>query len=281
MNTSLEYVRTGDKTYLVGPHFRVPRAKTVLVNVHGTASNFYENDWLWPLAEKLRDKGIATISTNNRGAYVLEGYQQTGSAIERFEDCVQDIDAWIQFARRKGYRKIILAGHSLGTEKAVYYMQKGKFRSAVTKLVLLAPADSYGTEMKFLGKRRAKVFREAKKLVRAKRGYEFINSIWNSHAGVLPKSANSFLNFFGEKSELLKALPFHRRALPGYQRIHIPILVVIGDGREYTAIPIRAALALLSRENSLTKTLLLKHCNHDFTGNEEILAHTVTNFIAQ
>ena len=61
--------------------------------------------------------------------------------MENFEDCVVDIDAWIKFALSKGYEKIILMGHSLGTEKIVYYMNKGRYTNKVKAIILLGFAD--------------------------------------------------------------------------------------------------------------------------------------------
>ena len=44
--------------------------------------------------------------------------------------------------------------------------------------------------------------KEAEELVRNSKGYQFLLGDWLSNCGELPISASSFLNFFGEGSEL-------------------------------------------------------------------------------
>jgi hypothetical protein len=43
------------------------------------------------------------LSTNNRGVGVYDAWQGNGAAIEKFEDCVIDIDAWMEYVIGRGY----------------------------------------------------------------------------------------------------------------------------------------------------------------------------------
>src|SRR3989344_7080191 len=121
-------VRTKDKLPLYGLLLESKKGskKALFIELHGTASNFYENEFMWPLAQELGKQGISTLVVNTRGADSLQAYPFRGNALEKFEDCVLDIDAWIALALKKGYKKLILSGHSLGTQKVVYYMEKGR-----------------------------------------------------------------------------------------------------------------------------------------------------------
>ena len=108
------------------------------------------------------------------------------------------------------------------------------------------------------------VMREAKKVAK-KNKEQFLTSVWLCHGNVLPKSADSFLNFFSKNSELSKALPLRKgKELELYQRIEVPILIVIGDKEEYTIIPIKKALELMTKENVNAECHQIKNCNHDF-----------------
>ncbi|MBS3141400.1 DUF1749 domain-containing protein, partial [Candidatus Woesearchaeota archaeon] len=144
MQGTIVEIKTPDKLPLYGLYNKVNKSKSILINIHGTASNFYENYFMMPLVKLLEKEGISSLSTNNRGASVMQVYPHAGAAIEHFEDCVLDIDAWVDYALSQGYKKIILQGHSLGTEKVVYYMNKGKNVRNINAIILLAPADSYG-----------------------------------------------------------------------------------------------------------------------------------------
>ena len=143
LNYELVSVITKDGIKLHGL-LSVKNSKNILINIHGTASNFYEEGFVHEFARELPKKCFSVLSTNNRGAYAYEPYQKTGASTEIFEDCVTDIDAWIEFALKLNYRNIFLSGHSLGTEKVVYHMNKGKHKEKIKAVILLAPSDSIG-----------------------------------------------------------------------------------------------------------------------------------------
>ena len=277
-------IETPDNLPLFGLYNKINKSKTILINVHGTASNFYENYFMVTLAESLEKEGISTLSTNNRGASVMQVYPHAGAAIENFEGCVLDIDAWIDYVLSQGYKNIILQGHSLGTEKVVYYMNKGKNTKKVNAIILLSPADSYGytTEQCLNKKELGELFEEAKMLVSRGDKEVFLRKKWLCHGNVLPKGAGSFLNFFNQNSELSKVFPLRQgKNLKMYQNIKVPILIAIGDQEEYTVIPVKEALVVLKKENSLSKCFQLENCNHDFEGREEELSKIIIDFLKE
>jgi len=278
MDFPVAETRTSDGHALHGLFLRAKGSKTALIFIHGTASNFYENYFMNVMSPLLIKRRISVILANNRGNEVLKAYPPSGASTEHFEACVRDIDAWIRFALFKRMSKIILMGHSLGSEKSVYYMNKGKLKGNVKALILLGVADSYGTQLKY--SRERNLLGEAMKMKREGRKNQFLRSDWLSHAGVLPKTADSYVNFFAEGSELSKALPLRNgRRLEMYRNISVPILSVIGDLHEYTSIPIKRAMELMEKENPLTESHQIKNCNHDFEGKEKELARTVMGFL--
>ncbi len=273
-------VKTKDDIPLYGLYSKAPNSKTVLINIHGTASNFYENYYMQPLTKAALKQNISILSTNNRGTAVMQVYPHAGAGLEYFEDCLLDIDAWIKFAISEGYKRIILQGHSLGSEKVVYYMNKGEYRDKVSKIILLGPADSYGETERTLKNKKVQLIEEAKKLVENGNPEQFLTTVWLCHGGVLPKGADSFLNFFDYGSENSKALPFRNgKNLQLYSKIKIPILVVIGDKQEYTIIPIKTALSLMKKENKMSECHQIKNCNHDFENKETELTKIIIKFI--
>ena len=192
-------VKTKDNLILNGILFKDSKCKKIIINIHGTASNFYDEPFIKPMALEFPKIGYSFLSTNNRGNSVLtHTWQKCGSAVERFEDCLIDIDTWIEFVLEMGYSEIILQGHSLGTEKIVYYMNNGKYKNKIKLIILLGFSESYGNGIKFMEKTNSKnkLFEEAKRLIKEGRGEQFLTTKWYSHAGLLPKSAESFLNQF-------------------------------------------------------------------------------------
>ena len=286
MKYPIVQVKTQDGLWLYGLYLRVDKNDIVFINIHGTASNFYEEYFIEVFANVFLENNISVLSTNNRGAGVYDAYQKSGAAVEKFENCLTDIDAWIEFAINDGYKKIILSGHSLGTEKVLYYMSNGKYADKITSVVLLAPSDSYGSHRVLDGKENPrsvsveKLLKESRSLIEKGMGDTFLpRDIYGSHDGIMPKSAESFMDFLGPQSKLLDALPFATKKLDAYAKIKIPIFVVIGDKEEYTAIPTENALALMAKENKNTEIHQIKNCDHDFQGKESKLAEIVLRFI--
>ncbi|PKM91773.1 hypothetical protein CVU82_01025 [Candidatus Falkowbacteria bacterium HGW-Falkowbacteria-1] len=288
MRNPFVHVVTTDKLDLYGVLINAPKKDTIIINIHGTADNFYDNDFIWQIAETVRPLNVSVLSVNNRGSYNLEFYdygldarRNSGASVEIFEKCILDIDAWIKFALALGYKKIILEGHSLGTEKVVYYMNKGRYKDKVKAVILLGFSDSYGYHFQYFDKkRRGVLFDEAKLLLKNNKGEQFLTKPWLSHAGVLPQSAESYINFFSDESELSKTFPIRKGGdLTMYKKIKVPVLGVIGDQEEYTVIPIQKAITLLRVENEMAKIYQIKSSDHNFSGKEKKLAGIIKEFI--
>src|SRR5262249_28544020 len=122
---SLARLRTRDDVWLDGIVAEPRRRRDLaLIWVHGLGSTFYSGQPLiQELSTQLGRAGVGFFKFNTRGhdAVARGGSRLAGAAFERFVDCVEDIRAMIAFARRRGYRKVILAGHSTGANKILYY----------------------------------------------------------------------------------------------------------------------------------------------------------------
>lgn len=259
-------------------------SKTIVLHIHGSGGNFYGNSYFEKLTSSVVDLGIAFLATNNRGSGVYELEKGTiyhGVSLEKFEDCVLDIDAWVEFALSKGYENIILEGHSYGTEKSVYYMNKGKYIDKVKGIILLGFSDNVGTQIKYeksIGKNYRK---EAKELNNKGEGYKLLSDYFGL-CGEMPISAQTYLHGFTEDCENAIALPLRKgKDLTFFQNIKVPILGVISDDEdgEYTIIPIKDAVELLKSENELAEAYIIKDTNHGFTGKETELVEIITDFI--
>ena len=81
----------------------------IVIHVHGLNGNFYENRFLDVLAKSYTDKGYAFLTFNNRGrdfiTELLKGNDFTiiGGSLERFKDCILDIDGVVNWVKEKGY----------------------------------------------------------------------------------------------------------------------------------------------------------------------------------
>lgn len=201
-------VNTSDGFELKGILHRGSTNK-IIAHTHGTAS-FYGNEAFEPeLLKHCKENGYAFLSFNNRGAHILS--ENSGAAVELFSDCPKDFDAWIQFCQNEGYEDIVLSGHSLGTEKIAHYVRN--FRpSLVSSVILLAPSDTIGNQIRYEKTIGKNFFDESKNLIATGKGNDLLSDK-KAHAGVLPMSAYAYIDFYTPGKPLENALSFRKNKL--------------------------------------------------------------------
>ena len=283
MPEEIVHTTTVDHLPLDGLYLSGKEKKGILVFVHGTASNFYENDFIYPLLESLPNLGWSILSTNNRGNGVLQAYPQPhGAALEKFEDCILDIDAWMKWALKKGYSKVILCGHSLGSEKVIYYAGHGTYRKRLWALILLGFTDSFGTQQRFLKKNKKgkALWREAKRSQKQKKGNQLLTTVWKSHAGILPKSADSYINFFDPHGALAQNFPLSaEKKLKQFAQLRLNILAVMGEKDHWALSAPRKEIQRLEKENPYVSGVLIPRADHCFTGKEKEVVKEIIRFV--
>ncbi|MDP1562650.1 MAG: alpha/beta fold hydrolase [Pirellulaceae bacterium] len=102
--------------------------RPIVLLMHGAGANFYGPSLINRVGTHLSRLGWPVLRVNNRGhdgwhvAFRGGGVTQMGAAFERLEESLWDVEAWLGWIRRNGYRRVILAGHSLGAFKVVYFL---------------------------------------------------------------------------------------------------------------------------------------------------------------
>lgn len=124
MNTEIVMYTTTDGFNLYGAWYQQNKAAIALLMIHGYCSNFYRTP-LRNIAEYLAPRGYACLVANTRGHDRLantEGQQPAeGALVERISESPRDLLAGIEWLRERGYRRIILIGHSLGGLKSLHF----------------------------------------------------------------------------------------------------------------------------------------------------------------
>ena len=123
-------------------------ADTVMIAITGIHGNFYSNPFYYNIGDTLSGSGIDFVYAQTNDAFgriktvnVNTGKEELiGSWNERFSHTDEDIDAYLTFAENEGYRHIILAGHSLGANKVIYYLSH-HHDQRVDHFFLLSPAN--------------------------------------------------------------------------------------------------------------------------------------------
>ncbi|WP_296828952.1 alpha/beta hydrolase [uncultured Megasphaera sp.] len=124
------------------------RSDTVMIAITGIHGNFYSNPFYYNIGDTLNSGDIDFIYAQTNNAFseiptvnVHTGKEETiGSWNERFAYTDDDLDAYITFAQKEGYKHIILGGHSLGANKVIYYLSRNHDKR-VEHFFLLSPAN--------------------------------------------------------------------------------------------------------------------------------------------
>lgn len=134
---------------LDGLFYGDPTWSRVVLHVHGSYGNFYQNPWLRTMAQVYCRHHIAflpfNLSSHDGLAEGFRGgqFEYIGGAIVPFEECLADIGGAIQYLKAAMNHEslhIILQGHSLGCDRVLYYLLE---RGTPHDFVLLGPCDSY------------------------------------------------------------------------------------------------------------------------------------------
>jgi len=132
------------------------KTDTAILHIHGMSGNFWENGFIKDMIKKYPENNITFLTGENRGSELLRWFKMPdkkdillGDAYEIFEDCVKDIQSWVDFLKNKGYTKIHLQGHSLGCAKIAYYLSLNKDK-IIKSLIFISPSDMIGLNINVL-----------------------------------------------------------------------------------------------------------------------------------
>lgn len=277
-------IATKDKLELQGLLFE-PKKKTecAVVHVHAWIGNFYENRFLDYIADAALSGDFAFMSFGNRGVGMVTDiikrkgnkfdYARIGGCIENFEDCILDIKAAIDFLGKRGYNRIILEGHSLGTQKTVFYKYRTRDRR-VKGLIELSPVDDTGYVKRRMGNSYKRALRIAKKMVSAGRAEEPVPD-WMAFYPML--NARRFLDVSDPKSQSGRILA-HSGKLTEIRNVKCPVLAVFGSKDCYEARPDDKLKHFKNIIPNCT-TVSVKGAGHWFEGFESVLAQNIKTWL--
>jgi len=275
-------VRTRDGVWLDGvvvePRSR--RRNAALVWVHGLGSTFASGQPLiGALSRRLAAKGIAYVKLNTRGHDVVArgpGRRLGGAAFERFGESVHDIRAMIGLARRAGYGRIVLAGHSTGANKVLHYAARVRDRR-VRGLILLGPVSDIAGEMKRVGARELRRRVAVAERIARRDPEALVPRAFGVH------SARRYLSLY-RPGAAEDVFPYYRPATrwTALRRVRVPVAAVIGDRDEYLDRPAAALVAAFEENATGARSftgIVVPGARHGFQGQEETLARAVVRWL--
>ena len=290
-----EFVRffTDDHVELQGLYFAPPAhpARAGVVYVHGLSGSFYEHPFVDHLAQTLSAEGYAFLSFNNRGLdYVSDlrvrqdagwTYEWGGGGYEVFAECLNDIDAALQFVQDRGVVDVCLLGHSLGANKVVF-TQSQRQDERVRGLILLSPNDDVGLQRNAHTDDFADVLKMALTMVEEGHGDALMpeGSFFSD-----PISAWTYVDTFGPDTRR-DTFPFRNpeAEFEELSTIECPIFIRFGNVHEYVLGDLEETLSLLERKAAASPrvdTGIVDGAPHTYLGREEELSRATADWLRE
>lgn len=286
------YFNSIDNLNLIGLlHTPKKKTETVLISVHGITSNCLKRrDDV--LAQKCTDLGIAYFCFNNRGHEIICNYGRIedndmhfyGSGAENIYDSYFDIKGAMIEMQKRGYKKIILQGHSMGCTKVVYTYNEFLNNNETTMLesiigvILLSMVDIPTALKQVLGKDYKKIISYFELLKKRGKGDKLVVL----DASTPPVRPNTILQY-AEDNKKIDFAKFgdNRTTFRELNNIKVPLFMRWGNINELI---FQGADELTQKLNEKIKNenkdiSYIAGANHNYTGKEEELGDQIVEFI--
>lgn len=266
----LFYEYTEDNLRLQATYFDSNKLDCCVVFVHGQAQSIVDNYFAYILGKNLSSNGISFLYSHNRGySYVncmsrKDGsLEVNGASFEIFEDSLKDIEVWITKIKKLGYKKIILMGHSLGCNKALYYLSKNK--DSVQGLVLASATDMVGITKK-VESDFSDLLKEAENNVNNNNPRKLLNSLIGGTDYI---SSATFISEYSENGNI-DNFPIERnpKKFEQLSTISVPILSFAGE-KEYPTYLKQGLLKEKAIKCDNFEYQIIEDTNHFYVNKEE------------
>ena len=201
---------TVDGLMLPMVHFESKEKDICVICIHGMCGTIVDNYFATVWGKILSEKNVGFIYEHNRG-----------HSIEN------DIDLAILTAKDKGYKKIILLGHSYGCNKVIYYYYK-KYPN-ILGIILASAPDMIGSHL-LVETDYKELLEEAKKNIDNNEPTKLLHKMIEDY---MYMSSATYYNWYNENSNL-NNLPVisNKEHWEQFETIEVPILTFSGSNEE-------------------------------------------------
>jgi pimeloyl-ACP methyl ester carboxylesterase len=277
------YVQARDDVMNAGVLFTPPKSASVpiaIIWVHGWGTNFYNPSYV-AIGRALAARGLTTISVNTRMHDVgnVEKYTEFGKRIRgggywgvTSEDAL-DIGAWVDYAERIGFGRVVVVGHSAGWASVAHF-QGEAHDPRVVGLVLASGMTGAA------GKGDAEMHAHAKKLVAEGSGEELIRLPNPSFPSYV--SAATYLDMENTPPAYKDFFGIGHSPSPGVSRVKCPILAFfdttddVGGKGDLDAV--NASVQRLPGPPRLDTTMIAGG-GHEYTGQAAQVADKIARWV--
>jgi pimeloyl-ACP methyl ester carboxylesterase len=265
VNIQIVRLQTTDGITLTGvlrqPH--TVRNNAGVVMVHGYSGNFYSGIMSF-LPEALSDSGFATLALNMRD-------HDRGPKKNRFEDNRYDIAVAVDEMARLGYNPIFLFGHSMGTNRVLYYFAATGDSRIKGVLLTGPPGNLFEWNISIFGiKAASQVLAQAQDLVTRGKGDEWM-LINLGPLGKALYTANHVVSLRGPKTV---SDPYKN-----ISQIFKPILIVHGLADRLANPDVTDRLLKSAAPGIHVTVVKIPGANHGFSAHQQDLVNAVNKWL--
>ena len=263
----------------------------VILSVHGMGSNcLKKRDDI--IAEYATESKISYFTFNNRGnglinaARMQDGKIMQGTVFEDVLESYNDILGAIKVLKEKGYKKIHLQGHSLGSTKIVYTYNKlieenkKDILDSIKSVILLSLVDLVDV-MKIMIRSNPKINIINVALEKEKEGD--LDYIMETRVPFLPYvSVKTFLRYYRDNQDINFAQYQNEEfTFPELNKISVPLFMRWGNNKELISLKAdEVANVCVSKINNQNKDIgYIDGATHNYVGKEDILAKEIIDFL--
>jgi pimeloyl-ACP methyl ester carboxylesterase len=267
VGTEMVKLKTADGISLTGVlHQRHPSLNRAgVVMVHGYSGNFYSGIMGF-LPKALADLGYTTLAINMRD------HDRTPKK-NLFEENRLDIAAAVDEMAGRGIKPLFLYGHSMGTNRVLYYLAETQDPRIYGALLTGPPGNLFAWNVKMFGKETAtQVLRQAQDLVASGKGDQWM-LINLGPLGKALYTANHLVSLRGPKTV---SDPFNNIA-----RISKPIIVVHGLSDRLAEHTVADKLYSSAAKGNKVSVVKLAGAGHSFYNRQKDLVDTINRWLKE
>jgi pimeloyl-ACP methyl ester carboxylesterase len=227
--------------------------------VHGFGGNFYEA-FFPPLAQAVARQGYVCLALNMRD-------HDTGPKVSDFRDNEADIAAGAAYLRKLGFPKLVLLGHSMGTNRVLYFHAATRDSGTLATVLVAGPGNLFQWNVWQFGQEKAQTtVSEALKLQAA--GQE--QQLMLVDLGPLGKALYTARYLLSLRGPDARSDPYKN-----IQNVSNPILIVQGTADRLVEQGIADRLKRAAKPGVRVDLIYLDGADHAFKGQEAVLAQRI------
>ncbi|MBI5167531.1 MAG: alpha/beta fold hydrolase [candidate division NC10 bacterium] len=269
VKTELVSIFTSDGVRLDGAFYTPEKApikpRVGILFIHGYAGNFYTSVQAF-LPKAMAERGYPSLAINTRD-------HDKGPKTSLFEQSRLDIEVMVKFLRDKGYSEVVLVGHSMGTNRVLFYQAEAQDPYVKAVVWLAGPGNLFEWNARVFGRAKAEAdLKEAIHLLEIGRGDELMLV----DLGPLGKALYTPRHLVGLRGPATKSDPFQNVA-----RVHRPLLIVQGTADRLVDIRVAQQLEEKATKSSKVDLVFIEGADHQFTRHQEKLIKTLYNWLTR